>query len=270
MTRRIVAPCLAAAICLFHIIPFFVLINISFKVPSDMSSRWSPPSYIYVGNFVNAWNNVHLGRAFANTALITAASVTLIVVSGSMAAYPLARFPTRWNTSVYTLFVSIMVVPPLAILVPLYRLVKDLGAMSTYQGIILVETTFWLPLAIFFFSGFIKTIPRELDEAALMDGCSRYGAFFRVVFPLLKPVTATVIILVGTIIWNDFTFSLLFLQKQAMQTTPLALAQFFGQYEFSIGQAAAGCLMAMLPATLAYLFLQRCFISGMTEGAVKG
>lgn len=120
------------------------------------------------------------------------------------------------------------------------------------------------------YTGFIRTIPRELDEAALIDGCSRYAIFFRIILPLLKPVTATVIILVGIVIWNDFAFSLFFLQKSAMQTVPLKLSAFFGQYFNYLPWCAAGCLLSMVPLTAAYSFLQRYFVSGLAEGAVKG
>lgn len=230
MMRKFFTLATILAICVFHLIPFYLLINLSLKTIRDMSSRLVPPNYLYLDNFVNAWNEANLGRAFLNTVLITTVSVALIITLGALAAYPLARYTTRWNNFVYILCVSIMIVPPLTILVPLYKLIVDMGAMSTYWGIILIHTTFWLPISIFMYTGFIRTIPRELDEAALIDGCSQHAVFFRIILPLLKPVTATVMIVTGLVIWNDFAFSLFFLQKAAVQTVPLVLSHFFGQY----------------------------------------
>jgi raffinose/stachyose/melibiose transport system permease protein len=135
---------------------------------------------------------------------------------------------------------------------------------------VLIHTTFFLPTVIFLFTGFIRTIPRELDEAALIDGCSRYSIFFRIIFPLLKPVTASVVILTMLGIWNDYQFSLFFLQKRAVQTVPLVLSQFFSQYQNNLPLAAAGSLLSMLPMTLIFILLQKYFISGLAEGAIKG
>jgi raffinose/stachyose/melibiose transport system permease protein len=216
------------------------------------------------------WEQARLGQAILNNLIITFCSVLLVVFVGMLAAYPLARYRTRLNNFVFTLSVAILIVPALTVLVPLYKLVVDLHGINSYWAIVLVHTTFFLPTVIFLFTGFIRTIPRELDEAALIDGCGRYSIFFRIVFPLLKPVTASVIILTMLGIWNDYRFSLFFLQRRAVQTVPLVLSQFFSQYQNNLPLAAAGSLLSMIPMTLLYIFLQRYFISGLAEGAVKG
>lgn len=253
-----------------HTIPFYILLTSSFKAADDLSSKWAFPGYVYLDNFLNAWNEANLGRAFINNILITGIAVVLVVAIGSLAAYPLARHQTKWNKFMYMLFISVLIVPPLAILVPLYRFYVDIHALNTYWGIILIHVTFHLPITIFLFTGFIGTIPKDLDEAGMIDGSSRVGLFFRLIMPLLKPVTATVIILAGVAIWNDYQFSVFFLEKTEVRTITVSLAKFFGQYNSNIGWVAAGSLMGALPITLVYLALQKQFIHGLSSGAVKG
>jgi raffinose/stachyose/melibiose transport system permease protein len=265
MNKRL-ALLLVIAISLLHIIPFFILVNMSFKSPGDASSKWQTPLYLYFDNFTNAWQSAHLDQALLNSAIITVAAVTLVVIVGALASYPLARFPTRWNRVVYTLCISCMIVPALTILVSLYKLVVDINGIGTYWAIVLVHVAFALPLTIFLYTGFLKTIPRELDEAALLDGCNHFTLFVRILLPLLRPITATVIILVGIAIWNDYQFSVFFLQDPDVQTVPVALSGFFSQFQNEIGWVAAGCLISILPAVVIYVFLQRYFVKGLTDG----
>ncbi|MCM3115364.1 carbohydrate ABC transporter permease [Neobacillus sp. MER 74] len=257
-------------ISLFHILPFYLLTTTSFKAVDDVSSKWAFPGYWYIDNFINVWHGANLGQAFFNNIIITVVSVVLTIIIGAFAAYPLARYKSRLNRFMYTLFISVLIVPPLTILVPLYKMFVDVGAMNSYWGIILLHVTFHLPLTIFLYTGFIGTIPRELDEAAMIDGCTRVGLFLRIIMPLLKPVTATVVILIGVGIWNDYQFSVFFLSAPESRTITVSLSSFFGQYTNNIGWVAAGSLTAVLPITIAYLFLQRYFITGLNAGSVKG
>jgi raffinose/stachyose/melibiose transport system permease protein len=270
MIKKTLTNLAALLICLIHLTPFYLLVNIALKTTQDTSSRWVPPNYLYLKNFVQVWSQAHLGQALLNTFIITISSVTMVIFVGVLASYPLARYPTRWNNFIYTLSVATLIVPALTVLVPLYRLVVEIHGINAYWAIVLVHTTFFLPTVIFLYTGFIRTIPRELDEAALIDGCNRYEIFFRIIFPLLKPVTASVIIIIMLGVWNDYRFSLFLLQRRSVQTVPLVLSQFFSQFQNNLPLAAAGSLLSMLPMALVYLFLQRYFISGLAEGAVKG
>jgi raffinose/stachyose/melibiose transport system permease protein len=261
---------LSLILCVIHILPFYLLIMTSFKPINDLSSKWLLPSQLNFDNFVQAWQGANLGTAFKNNSIITIVSLALIVLVGSSAAYPLARFQTKCNKFFYFLFVSVMIVPPLTILVPLYQFYIDIQAMNTYWGIILLQVTFHLPITIFLYTGFISTIPRELDEAAMMDGMNKFSLFFKMILPLLKPVTATVLIMDGVAIWNDYQFSLFFLQSLDMRTVTVSLAAFFGPNTNNVGLVASGSLLAALPLTLLFLSLQRQFISGLSSGAVKG
>lgn len=255
---------------LLYSVPFYILILVSLKPVTDLSSYWTPPLAPTLENFANAWNKAHLGRAFLNNVIIMAVVLLVVVLVGAIASYPLARFKTKWNNFIYTLFVSCMVVPPLTALVPLYRLIADTFGTSTYAGIIFPHIAFQLPMTIFLYTGFITSIPRELDEAAMIDGASRFTLFYRILFPLLKPITATVVIMVGVQIWNDYTFSLFFLQKPEMKTITTSLSMFFSQYSNNVSWVAAGCIMCALPLVVVYLALQQYFVKGLSSGAVKG
>jgi raffinose/stachyose/melibiose transport system permease protein len=261
---------LTLLICALHFIPFYILVTTALKTAKDASSKWVFPSYLYLDNFAAVWKEANFGYAFANNLIIFVVSVTVIVIIGSISSYPLARYKTRINKIVYSFFVVMIIVPPLAILVPLYNLYVQMGALNTYWGIICLHVAFNLPLAIFFLTGFIGLIPRELDEAAMIDGSSRIGMFFKIIMPLLKPATVTVIILTGIHIWNDYQFSIFFMQKIRYHTITVALAKFFGQNNNNINWVAAGALIGASPIIIVFLFLQRFFIDGLASGSVKG
>lgn len=262
---------LALLITLFHLVPFYILITTSLKKVGDFSSKWAFPTSFNTENFTLAWEQANLGNAFINTAIITIFAAVLLIFFGSMAAYALARRTTKLNKYVYMLFVGVMVIPPLTALVPLYRLVVDIGLMNTHLVAILNNVAAFMPLTIFLYAGFIRsTIPKELEEAAKIDGASTLGVFFRVVFPLLKPITATVLIISSVYIWNDYQFAIFFLQDSSVQTLTVALAGFFGQNSSQLNLVAAAALIASLPMVIVFLFLQRFFIEGLAAGSVKG
>lgn len=261
---------LAILICILHGIPFYILFTSSFKAATDLTSKWMAPGYLYFDNFTSAWKEAALGNAITNNVIITVCSGILIVVLGSIASYPLARNQSKWNQIVYTIFISALIVPPLTILVPLYKFMVDIGGLNQFWGIILLHVTFSLPMTIFLYTGFINSIPQDLDEAAMIDGAGRFVLFYRIIMPLLKPITATVIILTCVTIWNDYQFSIFFLQKKEVRTITVALSSFFGQYSSKIGWVAAGSFIGAIPITVVYLILQRYFIQGLSSGAVKG
>ncbi len=261
---------LLVLIGIVHIIPFYILFNVSFKPTSDTSSYWKPPQILYPDNFTNVWVNGNLGRAIVNNSIITISVIAIVLLVGASSAYPLARFKTKLNNFVYTLFISTMLVPGMTILVPLYKIIRDMFGTSTYPSVIIPIVAGELTTAIFLYTGFISTIPKELDEAALIDGCSIFGIFFRILLPLLKPVTATIIILTGVHAWNDFTYGLFFLQKPSMYNLNVTLNQFMSKYTNETNWVAAGCFTGMIPMTILYLILQKYFMKGLTAGAVKG
>ncbi|MCD8140152.1 MAG: carbohydrate ABC transporter permease [Planctomycetaceae bacterium] len=265
LIRNIVAVAAAAV----HFVPFYIAITVALKPRTDFSSRWSLPSEINLENFAYAINRARILDAMRDSAIITVASVLLVALLGAMAAYPLARMKNRFNAVILKIVLGVMMIPPLSMLVPLVTLMSDINGISTYWGIICVLVTFQLPLSIFMYSNFIEAIPRELDEAAEIDGCSKFMIFYRIILPLLKPVTATVVILTGVFIWNDYQFSLYILQSPRLRVVTLAVSSFFGQSSSNLGAAAACALIAVVPVIVVYIALQRYFVRGMIDSAGK-
>jgi raffinose/stachyose/melibiose transport system permease protein len=256
-------------ITVIHIIPFYILITMAFKQSNDYSSRWQLPDYIFLDNFRLALGGGKLLQAMSNSLIVTVSSVLLVALLGAMAAYPLARVKSKFNLTMMSCILAVMMVPKLTVLVPLYSLIAGFGGVSTYWAIILLITTYKLPACIFLYSNFISTIPRALDEAATIDGCSKFSVFYRILLPSMMPVTATVIIMNSVSIWNDYSFSLYFMQSPIKRTVTLAISSFFSQNNTNLNAAAAAALLAIIPATVLYLSLQKHFVKGMVDGSVK-
>ena len=259
----------AMLICAFHLIPFYIMIGVALKSPYDISSRWIFPGYLYLDNFKEAIRYGKILQSILSNIIITGGAVIGIMIIGALAAYPLARNQSRLNKVVRTFSLGMMMVPALSLLVPLYSLMVDIGGISTYWGIIMILVTFQLPTSIFLYTNFIISIPPALDEAAAIDGCSRLKVFFLIILPQLKPVTASVVIMTGVSCWNDYMFSLYFLQSPQIKTVTLSVASFFTQTQSNMGAAAAGALLGIIPIVTLYLCLQKYFIKGMLDSAIK-
>ncbi len=252
------------------VIPLVVLLSVALKSPVDLLNNpmgW-PARFVW-SNFADAWNNAALGQAFFNSVLITGASVLGLIVCGSLAAYPLARYTGPWSQRTYIYFVAGLIVPIQLGLFPLYKEMHDLQLINTYYGVILLYIAVNLPFVIFLYTGFIKTVPRELEEAAVLDGASPMRIFWLIVFPLLRPVTATVAITSALSTWNDFFIPLIFLQRDGMQTLPLAIYNFVGQFNNNWSLIFASVIISSLPLIALFLILQRYFIKGIAAGALK-
>ncbi len=260
---------LTALVSAIAILPIYVTIVVSLKPQTDLSSFWLPPRVPFWQNYEGALVIGRLATAFLNTAIVTACSVALVVVLGAMAAYPLARHRSRLNSAVTIFVLSILMVPGLSLLVPLYVVLVRIRGISTYWGIALIHVTFNLPLAIFLYLNFIRAIPKDLDEAALIDGSSVYAVYYRIILPLLKSVTVSVIILSGVAVWNDYQFSLYFLQSPEMRVITLAISSFFAVSGGNTHMAAAAAVMAIVPITVLYVALQKYFVRGVLDSALK-
>lgn len=258
-----------AVIFAVYLSPFYILVGISFKPVTDLSSRWKFPSQPTLENFRAALEQGGILAALLHSFFVMTVTVLLIVITGSLAAYPLARNKSRWNKLVKSFVLGVMMVPPLSILVSLYSVLVDMGGINHYWGVILVLLTFELPTAIFLYSNFIASIPEALDEAAAIDGCGPIRGFFLIILPQLKSVTASVVILTGIHCWNDYQFSLYILQSSRLRTVTLAISSFFSQTTSNLNAASAAALLAIFPPVVCYLFLQKYFIKGMVDSAVK-
>lgn len=256
-------------ILLTYCSPFYILLGISFKPATELTSHWKFSGNPTWENFQTAIEQGNIFTALKNTTLITVIVVLLIIAVSSLAAYPLARNKSRLNGVIKSFVLGIMMVPPLSILVPLYSILVDMGGINHYWGIIVILLTFELPQAIFLYTNFIGSIPTALDEAAAIDGCGPIRTFFYIILPQLKSVTASVVILTGIHCWNDYQFSLYILQSTKMNTITLAISSFFSQTTSNLHAASAAALLAILPVVIVFLFLQKYFIKGMVDSAIK-
>ena len=265
-----VAIAILILVCIVQLLPFYLGLAASFKAPRDLSSAWAIPfASATIDNYTLAIQNGSILRGLANTAIVTVVATALVVVIGALASYPLARRATKFNNFVLLATLAVMMIPSLSILVPLIRLLKSFGMMNTYAGLILPLVASSLPQAIFLYTQSLRNIPRSLEESAMIDGANTLRTFISIVLPLMKPVTITVIILTGTTIWNEFALSGYIMTQNDMRTLAPAIASFFGAAGANVNAAIAGSFIGVLPVLIAYLFLQKYFIKGMLEGAVK-
>lgn len=256
---------------LLFFIPLYFIISMTFKTPEEMAGfPLSWPGSLRFGNYAETWRMMHFPVVFANTLLITVCSVALLIVFGSMAAYPLARKTSGIYNFLYIYFIAGIMVPFQLAMVPLYRFVNALHLVNTYHGAILIYSSINLPMAVFLFTGFLKSTPKELEEAAWIDGCSKMRAFWTAVFPIIKPATATVAVLCSLSTWNDFIIPLLFLQDQSKRTIMIELYMFVGEHVTNWSLLFPGMVLSIVPLLLAYLFLQKYIIKGIAAGSVKG
>lgn len=268
-TGRILTAIALALFCLVQLVPFWITLTTSLKSPSDHTPQLLLPTEIDWSNFALAIEEGGIVTAVRNSVIVTAVSTALTCLLAALAAYPLARRGTRLNRWVYAAVVALIMVPPLSILVPLYTFLVQIGANNTYWGEILVMTTTQVPLALFLYTSFIRSIPISLEEAAALDGAGPARTFFTVVLPLLKPVTATVIILTSVSVWNEYALSSYIVRDPEVRTIAPTVASFFAAQGSNLGAAASAALIAVVPILAAYLFLQRYFIKGMLAGAEK-
>ena len=253
-----------------QLLPFYITVTSAMKARSDLSSQWLPPfTGIHWQNFATAIEQGGILRAIGNSAIVTLGATVLVCVLGALAAYPLARRPTIGNKLVLAGVVGLIMIPPLSILVPLYSMMSQWHAINTYWGTILVMTATQLPLAIFLYTAFMRGLPISIEEAASVDGANAVQVLFRVVVPMLKPVTATVVILTSVNVWNDYALSVYLMRSPEMRTIAPATATFFSTTSSDVGAAAAASLLSALPVLIVYLALQKYFIKGMVAGSEK-
>jgi raffinose/stachyose/melibiose transport system permease protein len=252
-------------------VPFyFVLVN-SVKSFGDLmrnTAGW-PEAFVW-SNYARVWDIMRYPLAFLNSLVVTVLSNVGLVVISSMAAYRILRHPTRFNKLLFALFVAAMVIPFQSIMIPLVKVVSGTGLMDSRTGLILCYFGFGVSLNLFLYHGFMKSIPQEIEESAVVDGCTPYGVFWRIVYPLLKPMTITVVILNSLWIWNDFLLPSLVLHEPGIRTIPLQTYAFFGQYTKQWDLALAGLVLGVAPMVAFFLAMQKHIIAGISAGAVKG
>ncbi|MFI1358681.1 carbohydrate ABC transporter permease [Streptomyces sp. NPDC020898] len=246
--------------------PVYVLVNLALRPVSDTSSPISPTTSPTFDNFSQAWQQGGLGGALGNSLLVTACSVVIVLAVSSLAAYPLARVTARWSRRTYLLFLLGLVLPFQLASLPLYQTMRDLGLLGTPWALVLFYAGLQVPFTVFLYVGFLRALPRDFEDAALIDGCTPLQSFRHVVLPLLKPVTVTALVLNTVAVWNDFFTPLLYLSGSDRQTMPVAIAGFVGQYVTDWNLVFAALVISILPVLLVYFLLQRSIINGFAGG----
>jgi len=266
---KIIMTTLVGLSSILIIVPLLIMIFGSFKTPAEaqkfnleLPTQWMFSNYTYV------FQTGGIGKAMLNSVIVTVAVTALTIVSSGLCAFIISRRGGRYTSSLYNVFLLGMVSPMQV--VTTFALLKIIHLTGTYIGVIFVETAIQLPWAIFMFTGFIKNVPRELDEAAYIDGARPLTMFFRVILPLLKPIVATTLVSTAMGAWNEFMIPLYFFNTSDKWTMPLTVYNFFGQYSSNWNYVFTDLVLTALPITILYLYCQKYIVAGMTAGAVKG
>jgi len=261
-----------AAIVIFCLFPFYWMISISLKTGADLTNGSAYPPNPTLRNYQSIFQNGDFTRALLNSAVVSVITTVAALTVGSFCAYALARLRFKGKFPILALVLSITTFPAIAIAAPLFRLWSDVGIYNTWIGLIIPNLTFALPLAIYILVSFFKEIPKDLEEAALVDGATYFQAFRKVVVPLAAPGLATAGILTFIGVWNEFLFAITLTSSPKARTVPAAIAFFTGstQFERPLGTISAASVIISIPLIFLVLFFQKRIVAGLTAGAVKG
>ena len=282
--KGLVLGILGTCIALYVLFPFYLVVMNAFKKQTDIVAdpvRFRGVSFAQLFKNLNAVihnSNFNFWYAFGTSTVVTIVSLILLILFGSMAAWVISRNHKKaWATAIYMVFIASMIIPFQVVMLPLVSTFRDVGKfigismLQSVQGIVFAYLGFGGAMTVFILTGFIKGIPYELEEAAAIDGCSPEGTFFKIIFPLLRPIITTVTILNGMWIWNDYLLpSLMLGQNGKVKTLPVAVQAFVGSYVKQWDLILSAALLAILPMIIVFLIGQKQIMSGMVEGAVKG
>lgn len=253
------------------IFPLFNMIISSFKTTREIfTNPFGLPAVWRFDNYVRVWQTGGFGGYFLNSVIVTAVAMFIVILFGSMAANGIARYTYKMKLMVYVMFLSGIVLPLQAAIIPLFMLLRDLRLTDSLVGLIVVFAAMGLPSTVFILSGFMKTIPMELEYASRIDGCNDLSIYKNVVMPLSMPSITLVMIYNMVPIWNNFFFPLVLISSPGRRTLPLGVSSFFGQFQIDWAAIFAALSISILPMIVVYVFMSKHFIKGMTAGAVKG
>jgi multiple sugar transport system permease protein len=260
------------AIILFCLFPFYWLINVSLKTGSDLASSDVVPPNPTLDNYDSIFRNANFTDALRNSVIVTTVTTVLALTVGSFAAYALARLRFKRKFLLLAVILSISTFPPIAIAAPIFQIWNDIGLYDTRIGLIIPYLTFALPLAIYILTSFFKEIPKELEEAALVDGATYFQAFRKVILPLAAPGLVTAGLLTAFFVWNEFLLAVTLTSSPDAFTVPVSVANFTGsqRFEVPLGTISAASVVITIPLVLAVIFFQKRIVAGLTAGAVKG
>lgn len=257
---------------LVYVFPFLVSILLAFKDKKETAQNvLALPQRLHWENFVNAVEKANILHSMKNSVIVTVASVILVLIVASMAGYAIGRQYHKKGYRLYEMVLTAaMMIPFQTLMIPLYKMFRGMGLLNTLPGVILLIAGTNMPFAVMMFIGFVRTIPIELDEAAMLEGCGKFKTFYKIIVPILKPITVTVAVLDALWAWNEFNVSLLVLQKNEVKTIPMQQYVFFGEHSADYNMAFAAAVISMIPIVLFFIIMQKHIVEGMTAGAVKG
>lgn len=257
---------------LIYLFPFLVSVLLAFKDKKETAqSVLGLPERLHWENFVNAIEKANIFHSMKNSVIVTVVSVILVLIVASMAGYAIGRQYHKKGYRLYEMILTAaMMIPFQTLMIPLYKMLRGMGLLNTLPGVILLIAGTNMPFAIMMFIGFVRTIPVELDEASMLEGCGKFKTFYKIIVPILKPITVTVAVLDSLWAWNEFNVSLLVLQKNDVKTIPMQQYVFFGEHSADYNMAFAAAVISMIPIVLFFIVMQKHIVEGMTAGAVKG
>lgn len=254
------------------VIPFLYMISAALT-PNLYVIQYPPeliPSNASLDNFVKAWQANNFQQYFLNSALVSITATIITVMFAAMAAYAFARFDFKGKEVIFFAFLAVMMVPTTILIVPQFLLMKNLGLRNSLGGLILIYSATSIPSGIFLLRGFFEQLPKELEEAALLEGANYFTTFTKIMLPLSAPGLATVSIFSFMGFWDEFIMALTFIDEPAKRTLPIAIALFQGQHGTQWGLVFAASLIALIPVIIVFFSLQKYFAGGITAGAIKG
>jgi raffinose/stachyose/melibiose transport system permease protein len=260
---------LSTILGLLFLSPFYIIIVNAFKTKQELfENTLSFPITYTLDNFKEAFNELDFANSLFHSLFITVTSVIILIIFSSMAAWMLERTKSKISNIILMMFLASMIIPFQAVMLPLIRLMGQLNLLNV-GGIIFMYLGFGASMSIFLYHGFLKSIPKELDEAAMIDGCNKFQTFWFIIFPLLKPISITVAILNTVWIWNDYLLPSLVINNPTTLTIPLKTFFFFGEYTKQWNLALAGLILDIIPVIIFYSFAQKHIIKSVTDGSIK-
>lgn len=275
--KKIIPNILVALMCLLYLFPIYLILTNSFKSRAEMYKNMvALPGKFSFKYYSSAVGKMNFTISLFNSVVITIVSITIIVVLSAMTAWMFVRSANKLSIALFSILVATMLIPFQTIMMPLMQEMNKIGKVTglpmtdSIGGLIFMYIGFGAGMGVFLYHGFISSIPVSLEEAAIIDGCSVWTLFWKIVFPILKPTTMTLIILDVIWIWNDYLLPSLTLKSTANRTIPISTAKFFGQYTISWNEAMAALVITIIPVAIFYLAAQKYIVKGVAAGAVKG
>ena len=257
-------------VTLLSLFPVYFMAVSAFKTKSEyIANKWGLPTSLSMTNFDTALAGEKFFIRFANSTILTVGAIGASLIIACLAAYAFARMEFPGKRTLFNIVLSLMVVPPVVMIIPLFVSMVRWHLVNTYQGTILIYTGLLLPFSIYLMTNFFRTIPREIIEAARIDGCSNLGVFWRIMLPLSAPAVITLIVVNALWAWNELLIALVFMQKDELKTLMVGISSMRSRNYVDIPATMAGLLIATIPIVVVYIFGQRFFIRGLTSGAVK-